>query len=72
MSTPNRPSSPFSSKFDDLVQGLLQAWHVPGLAIAVIDGASTFSKVSGSVSLMIVFADIKTRVMDMLFFLIKR
>ncbi|KAJ5133277.1 beta-lactamase/transpeptidase-like protein [Penicillium atrosanguineum] len=36
--------SPFTAKFNDRVQGLLDRWHVPGLAIAVIDGPSTFSK----------------------------
>lgn len=38
-------SSPFTSEFDEFVQHLLLTWHVPGLAIAVIDGTSTFSKV---------------------------
>jgi CubicO group peptidase (beta-lactamase class C family) len=45
-------SSPWSAEFDRLVQDLLQTWHVPGLAIAVVDGASTFSKVSLGTSLI--------------------
>ncbi|KAJ5666357.1 beta-lactamase/transpeptidase-like protein [Penicillium maclennaniae] len=36
--------SPFTTRFDECVQELLSTWHVPGLAIAVIDGSSTFSK----------------------------
>ncbi|KAJ6108657.1 beta-lactamase/transpeptidase-like protein [Penicillium sp. IBT 18751x] len=36
--------SPFTTRFDDRVQELLSTWHVPGLAVAVIDGSSTFSK----------------------------
>jgi hypothetical protein len=43
--------SPLNIEFDTLVQELLQTWHVPGLAIAVINGASTFSKVSRDISL---------------------
>jgi hypothetical protein len=43
--------SPLNIEFDKLVEELLQTWHVPGLAIAVIDGASTFSKVSRDISL---------------------
>ncbi|KAJ5757405.1 uncharacterized protein N7511_006099 [Penicillium nucicola] len=37
-------SSPLNDEFDNLVQELLQTWHVPGLSIAVIDGAATFAK----------------------------
>ncbi|KAJ6076827.1 hypothetical protein N7499_008808 [Penicillium canescens] len=36
--------SPLNIEFDKLVEELLQTWHVPGLAIAVINGASTYSK----------------------------
>ncbi|OQD86245.1 hypothetical protein PENANT_c008G02923 [Penicillium antarcticum] len=43
--------SSLNDEFDRLVQDLLQTWHVPGLAIAVIDGASTFSKGYGLASL---------------------
>ena len=38
-------SSPFTASFDDLVTQNLDRWHTPGLAIAVIHGEHTFSKV---------------------------
>lgn len=38
-------SSPFTASFDKLVSQNLDRWHTPGLAIAVIDGNDTFSKV---------------------------
>lgn len=37
--------SPFSSDFDKYVERLMHNWHVPGLAIAVVDGNVTYSKV---------------------------
>ena len=41
----NPTSSPFTSSFDKLVSQNLDRWHTPGLAIAVIRGEETFSKV---------------------------
>lgn len=38
-------SSPFTASFDKLVSQNLDKWHTPGLAIAVINGNDTFSKV---------------------------
>lgn len=38
-------SSPFTASFDKLVSQNLDRWHTPGLAVAVIDGEDTFSKV---------------------------
>ncbi len=38
-------SSPFTASFNDLVNQNLDNWHTPGLAIAVIHGEDTFSKV---------------------------
>ena len=38
-------STPFSSKFDALVERTLRHFHVPGLSIAVIDGNETYAKV---------------------------
>ena len=38
-------ASPFTAHFDKLVARSLHRWHTPGLAIAVIDGQDTFSKV---------------------------
>lgn len=32
--------------FDELVEYLLQDWHVPGLSVAVLDGSNTHTKVS--------------------------
>ena len=37
--------SPFTAHFGKLVAQSLHRWHTPGLAIAVIDGQDTFSKV---------------------------
>ena len=37
--------TPFSSDFDKYVKRLMHNWHVPGLAIAVVDGNVTYSKV---------------------------
>jgi len=36
---------PFTTAFDKLVAVSLDRWHCPGLAIAIIDGDDTFSKV---------------------------
>lgn len=38
-------SSPFTASFDKLVSENLDRWHTPGLAMAVIQGDDTFSKV---------------------------
>ncbi len=38
-------ASPFTKDFDALVKELLEEWHVPGIAIAVVDGDETWSKV---------------------------
>ena len=38
-------SSPFTAGFDELVTQNLDRWHTPGLAIAVVHGEDTFSKV---------------------------
>ncbi|KAI9716392.1 MAG: hypothetical protein M1835_004177, partial [Candelina submexicana] len=35
---------PLNAEFDDLVYRTLDKWHVPGLAIAVVDGNNTYSK----------------------------
>ena len=37
--------SPFTKDFDALVEELLEEWHVPGIAIAVVDEDETCSKV---------------------------
>ncbi|KAL8755096.1 MAG: hypothetical protein Q9199_003885 [Rusavskia elegans] len=36
--------SPFSSDFDKSVVRLMNDWHVPGLAIAIVNGNETYSK----------------------------
>ena len=43
-------SSPFTESLDKLVSQNLDRWHTPGLAVAVIDGKNTFSKVWTSLS----------------------
>jgi len=45
-------NSPFTSAFDDLANAALDAWKVPGLSIAVVDGESTFSKVGNETLLL--------------------
>ena len=37
--------SPFTSDFDKSVVRLMNDWHVPGLAIAIVNGNETYSKV---------------------------
>lgn len=37
--------SPFTSDFDKFVIRLMNDWHVPGLAIAIVNGNETYSKV---------------------------
>lgn len=37
--------SPFSSDLDKSVVRLMNDWHVPGLAIAIVNGNETYSKV---------------------------
>ncbi len=53
-----RDKSPFNTDFDHLASRLLDDWHTPGIAIAVIDGNRSFCKVSSIRT--IVFADIST------------
>lgn len=36
---------PFTTDFDAFTSNLLDRWHVPGLAIAIIDKNDTYSKV---------------------------
>ncbi len=37
--------NPFNREFDQFVADLLERWHVPGVAIAVVDGEKTYTKV---------------------------
>ena len=46
----DQSASPFTAHFDKLVAQSLHRWHTPGLAIAVIDGQDTFSKVRYHIS----------------------
>ena len=39
------PSSPFTASFDELVSQNMDRWHTPGLAVAIVHGEDTFSKV---------------------------
>lgn len=38
--------SPFSPEFEELVHRSMHHLHVPGLAVAIVDGDNTFSRVS--------------------------
>lgn len=43
---PSRSSDPyFNDEFNEKAQRLMDAWHVPGLAIGLIQGSSTSFKV---------------------------
>jgi hypothetical protein len=42
----NGTSSPFTAKFNDLVNDTLHLWNVPGIAIAVVDSNQTWAEVS--------------------------
>jgi hypothetical protein len=35
----------FTAAFDDKANRLLKDWHVPGLAIAIVDGSETHTNV---------------------------
>ncbi|KAJ5970767.1 Peptidase S12 Pab87-related C-terminal [Penicillium vulpinum] len=43
--------SPFDGEFDALVKEQLEKWKVPGLSIAIIHGANTYSKAYGKAEL---------------------
>jgi len=43
---PEHVSSPFTASFDTYVDELLSEWHTPGMAIAVVKGGQTWSKVT--------------------------
>jgi hypothetical protein len=47
----NKPSSPLDGKFEQFAIETLHEWHVPGIAIAVVDGKDTWAAVSLSTSL---------------------
>jgi CubicO group peptidase (beta-lactamase class C family) len=36
---------PLNGEFSRLVQETLEMWHVPGVAVAVVDGDKTWTKV---------------------------
>lgn len=38
--------SPLTKEFDKRVEELLEQWHVPGLAIGIVDGDETWTKVN--------------------------
>jgi len=40
-----KPPSPFTDEFEALVRENLERWHVPGLAVAVVDGDDTWAEV---------------------------
>lgn len=46
-----RANSPLDHAFEDLVNQTLDLWKVPGVAIAVVDGAHVYHEVRGYVSI---------------------
>jgi hypothetical protein len=45
---PHSGESLLTAEFDALVKEQLELWKVPGITIAIVQGANTYSKVSGS------------------------
>lgn len=43
---PMQSQSPLNTVFEKLVHSTLQKWHVPGVAIGVVDGDHTWAEVS--------------------------
>lgn len=43
---------PLDTKFEKLVTETLERWHVPGVAIAVVDGEKTYSRVGALQSIL--------------------
>jgi len=41
----NHVKCPFTTSFDKFVENLLSEWHTPGMAIAVVNGNKTYTKV---------------------------
>lgn len=37
--------NPLTEQFDQRIENLLEEWHVPGLAIGIVDGNETWTKV---------------------------
>jgi CubicO group peptidase (beta-lactamase class C family) len=46
----NKKTSPFDHKFSELVKNTLEKWHVPGLAIGVVDGDDSWTEGYGIAS----------------------
>jgi hypothetical protein len=44
-------SNPLNTKLEDFVVEALEEWHVPGLAIAIVDGEDTWAAVSDAFSI---------------------
>jgi hypothetical protein len=43
---PMQSQSPLNTSFEKFVYSTLQKWHVPGVAIGVVDGEHTWAEVS--------------------------
>jgi hypothetical protein len=41
----SKEDNPLNSDFETLVEETLTHWHVPGVAVAVLDGPNTYAKV---------------------------
>ncbi len=39
-------TSPLNASFEDVVRKTLEEWHIPGMAVAVIDGEDIWTQVS--------------------------
>ena len=48
-------NSPFTASFDKLAEQSLERWYTPGIAIAVVDGDDTFSKVGNFIFIRVVW-----------------
>ena len=47
---PAASTNPLDADFDELVNGTLSSWHVPGISIAVVVGDEVFAKACGGIS----------------------
>jgi len=51
----SKEDNPLNSDFATLVEETLTHWHVPGVAVAVLDGPSTYTKVPLQFSQIIIY-----------------
>lgn len=53
MRVPKDKDSPLDKEYQELVTRTLEYWHVPGVAVAVVDGEKIYAQVSSLHSIFI-------------------